>query len=213
MKFYPQIGNNNATNGYMVADENAKVAVIFDAPKNTTQPSIDEAVKNGWDVIGLWITHGHFDHLGDHKLVTDRFPKAKVLMHRLDEHKLQQPGHAFMKLPWNIPGRNVDGYVEDDQKLMIGSAPVIVLFTPGHSPGHVMFHLPQHDILIGGDLIFANSIGRTDFPDCDQAELMKSIRRVMQLPPQTRLYPGHGPSATLAELKESNPFVIEAMQG
>ena len=74
MQILMNTGGIATTNAYLVADEVSKQAVIFDAPDSTVAPLLDEAVKRGWDVIGLWLTHGHFDHVADHAVVTRRFP-------------------------------------------------------------------------------------------------------------------------------------------
>src|SRR5436190_8712482 len=150
------------TNCFVVGDEKSRQAVLFDAPDNTTGPLLDEIAKRGWDLIGLWLTHGHFDHTADHKVVTDRFPNAKLLIHPLDEPKLNNPATKFFQLPFTIPPGKADALVEDGQKLSIGNLAVEVIFTPGHAPGHVMYHLPNEKVLVGGDLIIGGSIGRTD---------------------------------------------------
>jgi glyoxylase-like metal-dependent hydrolase (beta-lactamase superfamily II) len=90
---------------------------------------------------------------------------------------------------------------------MIGALQVTVLHTPGHSPGHVCYHLASEHVLVGGDLIIGGSVGRTDLPDSDQSQLEASVRKVMQLPPATRLLGGHGEPTTLAEERDCNPFV------
>jgi glyoxylase-like metal-dependent hydrolase (beta-lactamase superfamily II) len=204
-------GGIATTNCYLVADEDAKQAVLFDAPDGTAGRVLDEAVRRGWDVIGLWLTHGHFDHVADHAEVTKRFPNAKVLIHRLDEPKLLRPNSSIFVLPFTIPPRRPDGYLEDGDTLSIGSLRVNVIHTPGHAPGHVMFHFPEQQALVGGDLIIGGAVGRTDLPDSDTAALYASIRRVMELPPQTRLLPGHGQPGTLADELEHNPYVRAAM--
>ncbi len=204
-------GGIAATNAYLIADEISKQAVLFDAPDHTVLPLLDEADKQGFNIIGLWLTHGHFDHVADHAEVTKRFPNAKVLIHRLDEPKLKDPTSRFIKLPFAIPPRSADGYVEDGQELSIGNLRVKVIFTPGHAPGHVMYHLPEQKILVGGDLIIGGSIGRTDLPDSDHAALEKSIRTIMKLPPDTQLLPGHGDISTLGEEAATNPYVQQAM--
>jgi len=205
-------GGIAGTNSFLIGDEASKEAVLFDAPDHTVGPLLDYAAKNGLNVIGLWLTHGHFDHVADHREVTTRFPNAKVLIHRLDEPKLQAPGASFFALPFEIAPRSADAYVEDGQKLRIGNVEVEVIHTPGHAPGHVMYYIPSEKILIGGDLIIGGSIGRTDLPDSDHAELERSIRRVMQLPGDTRLLPGHGDVSTLDDERRDNPFVQETLR-
>ena len=204
-------GGIASTNCFLIGDENSRQAVLFDAPDHTVGPILDHAAEKGLDVIGLWLTHGHFDHVADHAEVTRRYPNAKVLIHRMDEGKLEAPNSSTFALPFTIPPRKADAYVEDGQTLSIGNLKVIVMHTPGHAPGHVMYHLPEEKILVGGDLIIGCSVGRTDLPDSEPTELFRSIRKIMQLPGDTRLLPGHGDVSTLDDERANNPFVREAL--
>jgi hydroxyacylglutathione hydrolase len=213
MKVVMNTGGVAQTNAWLVADEATGQAVLFDAPDHTVGPLLDEAQKQEWDVVGLWLTHGHFDHVADHGVVTERFPEARVLIHRLDEPKLLRPNSTFFALPFSIQPRRADGYVCEGQVLRLGSLRVECIHTPGHSPGHVMYHFPTENVLIGGDLIICGAVGRTDLPDSDHAALNDSIRRVMQLPAETRLLPGHCGPTTLGEEREQNPYVAEALAG
>jgi glyoxylase-like metal-dependent hydrolase (beta-lactamase superfamily II) len=212
MQILMNSGGIAMTNAFVIADETAKVAVMFDAPDHTTQPLLDEVSKNGWELIGLWLTHGHFDHIADHQIVIGRFPKAKVLIHPLDEPKLTNPNSSVFELPFKIPPRSADGFIEGGQVLKIGSLSLEVLHTPGHSPGHVMFHFASEQVLVGGDLIIGGSVGRTDLPDSNPGQLNASIRRVMKLSDETRLLPGHGQPCTLAYERETNPYVQAAIE-
>ena len=209
MQIMMNSGGIAGTNAFMVADEVAKKAVIFDAPNDTVGPLVEAAKQRGWEVIGLWLTHGHFDHVADHAVVTAAFPDAKVLIHPLDESKLQDPRSRMFPLPFVIPPRNPDGHVVGGQKLAIGSIEVEVIETPGHAPGHVMFYIPREEVLVGGDLIIMGAIGRTDMPDSDHAALEDSVRRIMKLPAATRLLPGHGQPTTLGEEMRKNLYVRE----
>jgi glyoxylase-like metal-dependent hydrolase (beta-lactamase superfamily II) len=213
MKIVSNTGGIAVTNSFLIADEQTKKAVVFDAPNDTVAPLLDEAEKQGWDVIGLWLTHGHFDHTADHKLVTDRFPNAKVLIHRLDEPKLIEPGSRFFPIPFVIPSRKADAYVEDGQVLTLGNLRARVIHTPGHAPGHVMYYFEDEGVLVGGDLIIGGSVGRTDLPDSRHADLEASIRKVVRLPGDTTLLPGHGNPSTLREEQEMNPYVQAAVEG
>jgi len=213
MQILANNGGIAQTNSFLIADEIAKEAVVFDAPDNTTEEMIDEAQKRGWKIIGLWLTHGHFDHVADHAVVTGKAPEAKVLIHPLDEPKLIKPRTGMFQLPFEIPPRRADGYVSDGDELRIGNLRVEVIHTPGHSPGHVMYHFPEQKILVGGDLIIMGAVGRTDFPDSNESDLYASIRKVMALPPETQLLPGHGEPSRLADEAQHNRFVMEAING
>jgi glyoxylase-like metal-dependent hydrolase (beta-lactamase superfamily II) len=211
MQILMNSGGIAMTNCFLIADEDAKAAVLFDAPDHTAGELLDEVSRRGWNLVGLWLTHGHFDHLADHEVVTRRFPDAKVLIHELDEPKLQRPGSQVFALPFTIPARSADENVKDGQRLRIGKLEAEVLHTPGHSPGHVMYHIASEKVLVGGDLIIGGSVGRTDLPDSDHEQLEASIRRVMKLPAETRLLPGHGEPTTLGHERANNPFVRMAL--
>jgi glyoxylase-like metal-dependent hydrolase (beta-lactamase superfamily II) len=206
-------GGMAMTNCYLIADEASKQAVLFDAPDHTAEPLLDAAAKRGWDIIGLWLTHGHFDHFADHALVKERFPTARILIHQLEEPKARNPDAQLrlFGIPLVIPPLKADELVTDNQQLRIGSLEVRVMHTPGHAPGHVAYHFPKEQVLVGGDLIIGGSVGRTDLPDSDHAALEASIRRVMELPPATRLLGGHGPATTLAQERQHNYFVQQAL--
>jgi hydroxyacylglutathione hydrolase len=197
------------TNCYLVADETTNTAVLFDAPDHTVRPLLDETARRGWNLAGLWLTHGHFDHFADHAEVKKRFPEAQILIHELDAAKAMNPGlqTRMFGLPFVIPPVQADAFVSDNQALHLGSLEVRVIHTPGHAPGHVCYYLPGGKTLIGGDLIIGGSVGRTDLPDSNHAALEDSIRRILKLPGETRLLGGHGPASTLDEERQTNPFL------
>lgn len=207
-------GGVAATNCFVVADETSGKAVMFDAPDHTVERLLDEVARRGWTLEGLWLTHGHFDHLADHPVVRSRYPQARFLIHKLDEPKAKTP-HIQVRLfglPFDIPPFTADGYVNDGDSLAIGNLAVKVIHTPGHAPGHVAYYLPAENLLIGGDLIIGGSVGRTDLPDSNHAHLEASIRKVMALPEETRLLGGHGPATTLGQERRRNPFVMDALE-
>src|SRR4051812_41816028 len=113
-------GGLASTNAWLIADETTKQAVLFDAPDHTVAPLLEQARQRGWEVVGLWLTHGHFDHIADHAEVTRAFPGARVLMHRLDVPKLRAPKSQMFPLPFVIPPREPDELVEDGQRLSLG---------------------------------------------------------------------------------------------
>jgi hydroxyacylglutathione hydrolase len=211
MQVLMNTGGIAQTNAYVIADEESKQAVLFDAPDHTVAPMLDEVQRRGWELIGLWLTHGHFDHLADHALVKQRFPGAKVLIHPLEADRLRNPGSQMFQLPFTIPPGGPDELIEDGQTLHIGAIEVRVMHTPGHAPGHVVFHFAREKALVGGDLIMMHSVGRTDLPGSSYAQLLESIRKVMKLPDETRLLSGHGDPSTIGKEREMNPYVREAL--
>lgn len=211
MEILSSSGGIAQTNCFVIADEKARKAVLFDAPNDTTHTLLKQVADKGWDLIGLWLTHGHFDHVADHELVTQQFPKAKLLIHRLEEPKLTGDYPELIPLPFEIKARKPDGYVEEGQILRIGGIEVRVMHTPGHAAGHVVYYLPREAVLVGGDMILQGSIGRTDLPDSDYRQMQKSLRRIMDLPEETYLLPGHGLPTTLRRELQSNCLVQEAI--
>jgi len=211
MKILTTTGGIAQTNAFVIADQIAREAVLFDAPDHSTGPLLDQIQHNDWRLIGLWLTHGHFDHLADHAVVKSRFPDARILIHPLEEPRLRDPRSRMFDLPFTIPPGTPDGLVNDGDVLRIGSLEVRAIHTPGHSPGHLAFHIPSESVLIGGDLIICGAVGRTDLPGCSEAQLFDSIRKIMQLPPETRLLPGHCEPTTLRHELETNPYVQQAV--
>src|SRR5258705_411884 len=136
MQILINTGGLASTNAFLIADESTHQAVLFDAPDHTTQPLLDEARKRDYHLIGLWLTHAHFDHIADHKLVTDAFPNAKVLLHPLDAPKLQRPAlqTRMFQLPFEIPPREPDQLIEDADQLTLGALPVTLIHTPRPPP-------------------------------------------------------------------------------
>lgn len=203
------------TNCFLIADESTREAVLFDAPDHTVDPLLDEVSRRGWALIGLWLTHGHFDHFADHAVVRKCFPQVKILIHPLDQPKTRNPDlqTRMFQLPFTIPPLQVDANVSDNQQLKLGSLDVTVIHTPGHAPGHVAYHFPSEKVLVGGDLIIGGAIGRTDLPDSKHADLEASVRRVMRLPDETKLLGGHGPITTLGDERENNPYVRAILRG
>src|SRR5437588_11586500 len=91
MQILTNAGGVAMTNCFLIADETSAQAVLFDAPDHTTAPLLNEVATRGWELIGLWLTHGHFDHFADHALVKSKFPAARILIHSLDEAKARNP--------------------------------------------------------------------------------------------------------------------------
>jgi hydroxyacylglutathione hydrolase len=170
--------------------------------------------SNDLTVIGYPFTHGHYDHVCAIGELHAACP-APCWMHPLDLAWAFTPRNQ--NLPWysqpdpaTVP--EISKAWEQDGLFKIGSFEFQTLFVPGHSPGSVAFYFPQQHLLIGGDVLFKGSVGRTDLPGGDTATLMHSLRKLAQLPPETRVLPGHGPATTIAAEMRSNPYMIQALR-
>ena len=153
-------------------------------------------------------THCHLDHVFGNKFVYDTY-QLKPHLHRLEKQVLDYAPLAGQL--WNLPFDNYNGevsYITENEVMRLGEDELKVLFAPGHSPGHVCFYCEAQGFVMGGDVLFRESIGRTDLPGGDFETLIASIRReLFTLPPETIVYPGHGPATTVGYEMENNPFM------
>jgi glyoxylase-like metal-dependent hydrolase (beta-lactamase superfamily II) len=207
MKIYMNTGGLAETNAYLIANEATKAAAIVDAPEGTTATLIAIARQHRYDVRYLLLTHGHWDHISDHAVVTEAFPKAQVMIHKADEIKLQKPGSEMFELPYEIPPRSADAHLEDGGKIHIGNITLAALHTPGHSPGHVVLYAAEQALLFSGDLLMAGGVGRYDLADGDEEVLGQSLRRVLLLPDGVKVLSGHGPATTIGRERAGNFYV------
>ncbi|MEW6400802.1 MAG: MBL fold metallo-hydrolase [Chloroflexota bacterium] len=198
------------TNAYLVADSNTHEAAVID-PSWDGELILSEAQKRGWRIAHLWYTHAHFDHIGGAAAIADALNPLPLVALHPDDHVLWRAGGGGAIFGFDIdpgPEPTIDLY--QGQILRLGSVEFEVRYTPGHTKGHCVFYVAQQNICFCGDLIFKNSVGRTDLPGGDWDTLENSIRaQIFTLPDETRLLSGHGPETTVGQEKVSNPFVGE----
>lgn len=159
------------------------------------------ALINGWHIEWIINTHAHPDHIGG-DLFSAQVTGAPILLHQADLELFQQLVGARPALL---------EFIAEGQRIGVGDIVLDVLHTPGHSPGSVTLRWEAQQALFTGDLLFAGSIGRTDFPGGSDTEMRQSLRRVAMLPGDWRLYPGHGPETSLERERRENPFLIELL--
>ncbi len=159
----------------------------------------------------ILLTHGHIDHCGEAKRLADRLGVPIEGPHQddafwIDQLPVQGQMFGFPQLDPFTPNR----WLEDGDTVMVGEQALEVLHCPGHTPGHVVFvHLGERMAFVG-DVLFAGSIGRTDFPRGNHAQLLRSIKeRLFPLGDDVRFIPGHGPGSSFGEERRSNPFVAD----
>ena len=191
-------------NCWMVVDEDTRQAVLVD-PGEEGARLLAAVDAEGATLTGIWLTHAHFDHVGAvAHIVRER--DVPIWLHPLDLPLYEQAVTAAARFGLTVeqPPAPTHQLVEGNT-LTLGSHQFQVIHTPGHSPGHVGFL--GHDVLLGGDCIFAGSVGRTDLPLCDPVIFQDTLQRLAALPPATRVLPGHGPATTIARERASNPYL------
>ncbi len=192
-------------NTFLVSDPVTRDAAVVD-PGLDSGFLMDRIRDEGLALRYVLNTHGHFDHIA----LNGRFLKAfdaKLLIHQGDAPMIAGlTEHARLFGFQAEPSPEPDGFLEDGQAIRIGEGNLKVLHTPGHSLGGVCFL--GEGWVIAGDTLFAQSIGRTDLPGGSLPVLLRSIReRLLTLPPETKVYTGHGPSTTVGYEKDNNPFL------
>jgi len=156
-------------------------------------------------------THGHSDHIAGNASLKERWPDSPLVIGESEAFKLLDP-NANLSAQYGLPivSPAADVLLNEPDRYEIAGLELEVRFTPGHSPGHIVFVWHDHDpkMVFGGDVLFQGSIGRTDFVDGSFEDLEASIReKLYVLPDKTVILPGHGPSTTVGDEKRTNPFV------
>ncbi len=155
------------------------------------------------------LTHGHLDHIGGIPPLRTEYPEIKVCIHKLDAGMLDgtQPASPFM-MTAGVDVGPADILIENNQQLQFAGITLRILHTPGHTPGGICLYSQADDIVFTGDTLFAGSVGRTDFPGGDYKQLIAVIKnKLLVLPDQTKVYPGHGPQTTIEAEKSTNPYL------
>lgn len=193
---------NGYTNCYILADEKTKAAAIIDPGENV--PEIKELVKKDkLDVRAIFLTHGHYDHVGGVAALRKKYKDIPVYLHPEDAGKDTEL----------MPTRALDPVTlwRDGDVVMVGELQVEVLHTPGHSAGSVT--LRCQDVLFTGDTLFTQSVGRTDFPGGSQEALMASLKRLGELEGDYQVLPGHDTFTSLDQERQGNPYLKQALKG
>lgn len=193
------------TNCYFVYRDGSSQVIFFD-PADRGDYIATQLADRGFSVSSIYLTHGHFDHIwGNNKL--RELSGAKV--HALDAEKAlcedarlnvsAQAGRAYTAI--------VDEYLKDGQEIVEGDITIKVIATPGHTEGSCCYYIEEAGILICGDTLFQESVGRTDLPTGSGSKLNRSVQdKLFVLPDETKVYPGHGDSTSIGHEKMYNPF-------
>lgn len=190
------------TNCYIVGDSESRDAVIID-PAADAEVILEKVTEHDYHVHEILITHAHFDHVIASKPVKDAL-NVPLRIHENEVTQLREMAQRARLFGIQVPDEAAtpDGFLEHGDELQLGLLRFEVRFTPGHSPGHVIFVMPEYKVAFVGDCIFNNGIGRTDLPGADTATLKKSIvEQILTLGDDFMLCPGHGPTTTVSREK------------
>jgi glyoxylase-like metal-dependent hydrolase (beta-lactamase superfamily II) len=198
-----------AENCFLFRRDGSERALIVDPGEEA--PKLLAAIEQlGVQLEGILLTHTHFDHVGAVAPIA-RATGAEVWVPEIEKPVLADI-MSFVPWPGFGPYESYDAEhtLKGGESLELAGFEIDVLFTPGHSPGHVTFSIPDEQAIFSGDVLFQGSVGRTDLPGGDWGTLLESIRTLVDsFPPETTVYPGHMGITTLGAERASNPFLVE----
>jgi hydroxyacylglutathione hydrolase len=191
----------------ILGDETTREAIVVD-PGDNVDRILEILAKHDLRLKAIVITHAHIDHVGGAQKLKAA-TGAPVHMNRNDaplyDALEMQAGWLGIATPERT---EIDSALRDGDTLRLGASEVNALFTPGHTPGSVSLWIPSENKLLAGDTLFRDSIGRTDLPGGDMAAILRSIHdKLMTLPEETVVCPGHGAATTIGREKRVNPFL------
>lgn len=184
------------TNAYVVACTETKSAAIVDPAPESAPLIIQYLFENKLIPDKILLTHSHWDHIADTAELKKRF-HIPVYIHPLDAGNLEKPGSDGLPSWLSIEGVHPDHLLSDGEIFNVGNLQVQVIHTPGHTPGGVCFYIKGKNVLLSGDTLFKGTIGNLSFPTARPNLMWDSLRKLSNLPPDTRVFPGHGPSTAI----------------
>jgi len=199
-----------ATNCYLLLCDDTRESLIIDPGFSIEEANtvLERIRRSRAKVKYIVNTHGHFDHISGNGLLKDTL-KAEILIHKDDACMLTDPSRnlSYM-LGLTVLSPRPDRLLEDGEKIEVGELQLIVMHTPGHTEGSISLFCKEENAVFTGDTLFAGSVGRTDLPGASLQKLLKSLNeRLLKLPDETIVYPGHGGKTTIGRERRTNPFL------
>ena len=196
------------TNCYVLRNNDAAQDCLVIDPGLEADELIEFLDEQKLNPVAVVLTHGHIDHIAGVAALRSRFPEIKVYIHNLDAEMLTEPNR-------NLSAMTGSAFVTEAEDISLkewdiidlAGVKLLVLHTPGHTPGGISLYSKEGSVVFVGDTLFADSVGRADFPGGSMSQLLRSVReKLFTLPEETQVYPGHGPETTIAAEKTHNPF-------
>lgn len=178
------------TNLFLVVEKASKRTMIVDAPPDSLDAVAREVDARGLKPELVFITHGHWDHIGDADALRKHY-QVPLIAHEAERHKLENPTHG------EIQGFSPDRTIVEGEELVLGEVVFVAIHTPGHSPGQVSLYSAEEGIMLGGDTLFPGGYGTIEIADASAEQTVETIRRLLELPDETVVYPGHGLPTTI----------------
>lgn len=197
-----------STNCYIISNENTKEAIVIDPPEQASV-IINKIEKPELKPVGILLTHGHFDHIMAAGELAEHFHipilAGEAEKELLEDHNLN--GSRMVRRNCTL---RADRFLKDEEELTLGGMNIKVLYTPGHTAGGVCYYFEAEKVLVSGDTLFFESVGRTDLPTGNAQTLLESIRgKLMVLPDDVTVYPGHGDKTAIGYERTHNPYIGE----
>ena len=195
-----------ATNCYYVYRDGSTEVMVFD-PADRGGDIYRAITEKGFHISAILLTHGHFDHIWGAEELREKsgakiyaYEKEQPLCESSDLNLSAQMGRACTIKP--------DYYLKDGEKVQVGDLTCKLLATPGHTAGSCCYYFENDGIVMSGDTLFCQSVGRTDFPTGSMSDIVRSVKeKLMALPDEVKVYPGHGEITTIGFERENNPFL------
>lgn len=194
------------TNCYIVINEETKECLVIDPGASAKQ--LAEHIRNDeLKPAAILLTHGHFDHAAAAATLAKEFD-IKIYAHEAEADTLKSPEKNVSWMVNCKESYSADVFVRDGQELELAGFKIQILHTPGHTEGGCCYYLEKEGVLFSGDTLFAQSVGRTDFPGGSMSQIVRSIReKLMTLPDDTTVYPGHNDVTTIEAERMYNPYL------
>lgn len=188
------------TNAILFACAKTKKGAVIDPALGSAKILLQQAEEEGLVIEKILLTHSHWDHFADADSLK-KATKAPLFVHFSDAKNVEHPGSDQIPFFFAVHPVKPDHFLKGGETLEVGTLKLEVIHTPGHSPGGVCFYLQSQKVLFSGDTLFRGSIGNLQLPTAQPTQMWHSLEKLAQLPPETRVIPGHGEDTTIGEEK------------